>query len=88
MYGVLLDPEKVQLVFNPANDRVAISFDYSRNADLVVAQPSFSFRIDVQREAIKAVGIVQGFKQGVEAASDASARQYQQEVKKSLGTSE
>lgn len=88
MYGVRLDPETIQLEFNPVRDRVTVSFGYSRSADLMVAFPSFPFQIDVQREALKAVGIVQGFRQGVEAANDASARKYQQEVKKSLGTGE
>jgi hypothetical protein len=73
------------VVFNDKHDRVTISFDYARDVDLILARPSFTFRIYEQREATKPAAVVQGFQQSVEESNAAPARRYQQDIKKSLG---
>jgi hypothetical protein len=84
-YDVSLLPDLVSVEFNERHDRVTISFDYRRSANLLLFRPVLSFRIDEQRESAKASAVVQGFQGAVEDSNAAPARRYQQEVKNALG---
>ena len=84
-YDVQVDPQDITIEFNGAGDRLNIKFYYRRPADLVVLHPGIGFEVAVQREARRAVGIIQNVQESIEDSNAAAARKYKDAVKNATG---
>lgn len=84
-YDIELPDDGIRVEYNDQRTRVQIGFAYHRKANFLVLRRTFPFRIEVERENKKAVGVIQNIQENIEGANNSSAQKYRNAIKDATG---
>jgi len=79
-YGAQYSHDKIVVDMNGAGDRMSISADYERSANLLFMSYPMAFRVYVQRQQSRGVGVINQIQESVEDSYNNSAQKYQKSL--------